>query len=312
MLLPWPSARLPLTSSSTAQASGFCAFTSRSARTRFRYWCILARGDSEIRRGSAHGWRDHLDAVAEMPGALAQRQRHAFDDHVRPVMLPIVAGDRVDAAADPLRQPIILARGQQMSVAGEHVGADRHHLRRRQARVEVEVFERAVEPRHMLFEAKGGAVEAAGHVEDRVAAGKPWSRNGIRTSLSRTILPLNQATRSFPSAILIPSSADPAAVSAMAAAKMTRNLGSRSAVRRHRVARGSPSARAAARGGHRNWPIPPLRPVMQEIRLSTRSAAESRVRQWDRERFQSLRQHRLAHLDQIDARQQCSPPHSAM
>ena len=37
MLLPWPSARLPLTSSNTAHASGFCAFTSRSARTRFRY-----------------------------------------------------------------------------------------------------------------------------------------------------------------------------------------------------------------------------------------------------------------------------------
>src|SRR5271168_3586846 len=30
---------------------------------------------------------------------------------------------------------------------------------------------------------------------------KPWSRNGISTSLSRTILPLNQATRSFASAI---------------------------------------------------------------------------------------------------------------
>src|SRR5580693_8283438 len=27
---------------------------------------------------------------------------------------------------------------------------------------------------------------------------KPWSRNGIKTSLSRTILPLNQATRSLP------------------------------------------------------------------------------------------------------------------
>src|SRR5262252_2277881 len=35
---------------------------------------------------------------------------------------------------------------------------------------------------------------------------KPWSRNGIRTSLSRTILPLNQATRSLLRAIAIPSS----------------------------------------------------------------------------------------------------------
>ncbi len=57
-----------------------------------------------------------------------------------------------------------------MAVAVEHIGADRNHLRWRQTGVEIEIFERAVEPGHMLFEAKGGAVEAAGHVEDRVAA----------------------------------------------------------------------------------------------------------------------------------------------
>src|SRR5271165_5574284 len=34
---------------------------------------------------------------------------------------------------------------------------------------------------------------------------KPWSRNGITTSLSRTILPLNQATRSLPRDIDRPS-----------------------------------------------------------------------------------------------------------
>src|SRR5579864_6333273 len=34
---------------------------------------------------------------------------------------------------------------------------------------------------------------------------KPWSRNGINTSLSPTILPLNQTTRSFANAILRPS-----------------------------------------------------------------------------------------------------------
>src|SRR5271169_3560609 len=43
---------------------------------------------------------------------------------------------------------------------------------------------------------------------------KPWSRNGISTSLSRTILPLNQATRSFASAIGRPSLRCLAAVSA--------------------------------------------------------------------------------------------------
>ena len=40
-------------------------------------------------------------------------------------------------------------------------------------RDDVEVFERAVEPRDMLLEAKGFAVEAPGHVEDPLARRKP-------------------------------------------------------------------------------------------------------------------------------------------
>jgi hypothetical protein len=39
-------------------------------------------------------------------------------------------------------------------------------------RDDVEVFERAVELRDMLLEAKGFAVEASRHVEDRIAAQK--------------------------------------------------------------------------------------------------------------------------------------------
>ena len=39
-------------------------------------------------------------------------------------------------------------------------------------RDDVEVFERAVEPRDMLLEAKRLAVEASRHVEDRIAAQK--------------------------------------------------------------------------------------------------------------------------------------------
>ena len=87
-------------------------------------------------------------------------------------MVPIVAGHPADAAADALGEPVILARAEQVAVALEHLLADRGHLRGRQARVDVEVFERAVEPCDVLLDAEGLAVEAPGHVEDRIAAQK--------------------------------------------------------------------------------------------------------------------------------------------
>src|ERR1700730_17946595 len=88
-------------------------------------------------------------------------------------MVPIVAGRATDAAADALGEPIILAGAEQVAIAFEHVLADRRHLGGCHSRVDVEVFERPVEPSDMLLEAKGLAVEAPGHVEDGVAAQKP-------------------------------------------------------------------------------------------------------------------------------------------
>src|SRR5215469_15412676 len=88
-------------------------------------------------------------------------------------MLPVVARHTADAAADALSQPIILARTQQMAVARQHILADRRHLAGRQAWVDVEISERAVEAGDMLLQAEGLAVKAPGHVEDRIAAQKP-------------------------------------------------------------------------------------------------------------------------------------------
>src|SRR5271166_4743563 len=107
-----------------------------------------------------------------MLGALAQRQRDALDDDIRTVMVPIVAGYPTDTAADTLGEPIILAGSQQVTVAFEHLLADRCHFGWRQARVNVEVSERPVEPADMLVEAKRLAGEAAGHVENGIAAQK--------------------------------------------------------------------------------------------------------------------------------------------
>src|SRR4029077_2702587 len=87
-------------------------------------------------------------------------------------MVPIFPGHPADAAADALGEPVILAGTEQMQVAGEHILADRGHLRGREARVDVEVFERTVEPGDVLLDAEGFAVKAPGHVENRIAAQK--------------------------------------------------------------------------------------------------------------------------------------------
>src|ERR1700747_42152 len=87
-------------------------------------------------------------------------------------MLPIVARYPTDAAADALGEPVILAGSQQVAVERKHLLAGRCHLRGRQSRVDIEVFERAVEPCDVLLEAKGLAVEAPGHVENGIAAQK--------------------------------------------------------------------------------------------------------------------------------------------
>src|SRR6516162_6868771 len=107
-----------------------------------------------------------------MLGALAQRQRDAIDDYIGPVMVPIVTRDPADPAADALGEPIILPRAEQVTVARQHLFADRRHLSRRQARVDIEVFERAVETGDMLLYSERLAVKAPRHVEDRVAAQK--------------------------------------------------------------------------------------------------------------------------------------------
>src|SRR5271165_3646476 len=87
-------------------------------------------------------------------------------------MVPIVAGRATHTPADALGEPVIFAGAEQMTVAREHLLADRRHLVGRQSRVYVEVFERAVEPCDVLLEPEGLAVEAPGHVENRVTAQK--------------------------------------------------------------------------------------------------------------------------------------------
>src|SRR5262249_40767600 len=107
--------------------------------------------------------------VAEEGRALLEGERHALDDDVGAVMVPVVALDLLDAAADALADPEIVVGPEEMAIAVEHILADRHHLGFREARIDPGVAERAEKALDVLLQAKGLAVEAARHVEDAVA-----------------------------------------------------------------------------------------------------------------------------------------------
>ena len=77
--------------------------------------------------------------------------------------------DPVNAAADPLRDPVIVAVPAHMLVAPRHLLADLNHLVGADTRVDLQVVERTVEALDMLAQLKGRAVEGPRHVERRVA-----------------------------------------------------------------------------------------------------------------------------------------------
>ena len=130
---------------------------------------VLARGVSEFGRHAAHRGHDHVDAVAEQAGARLKRQRHALDDHGRAVVVPVVARGPLHAARDALPDPVVLVRPEQVAVARAHLLADLDHLGRRQARIDAQILERAVEALDVLLDFEHAAVEGAGHVERAVA-----------------------------------------------------------------------------------------------------------------------------------------------
>ncbi len=74
-------------------------------------------------------------------------------------MLPAFVTDRLDPAADPLGDPEILVRPEEMAVARQDFLADLGHLLGRQARIDIEIAQRAIEARDMLPHLEGLAVE---------------------------------------------------------------------------------------------------------------------------------------------------------
>ena len=84
-------------------------------------------------------------------------------------MLEIVAFHLLDAAADPLADPIIVVSSEQMAVALEHLFRQVPHLLRAEPGIDPQIFERAVEAVDVLPHLEKPMAEAAGHVEAAVA-----------------------------------------------------------------------------------------------------------------------------------------------
>ena len=124
-------------------------------------------------------WRPHVETVRQLTRARPKRQRRAFHDYVRDLVLGHFITDRIDAAANALADPPIASCAAQMFVA-------RHNLLRRPSSLWVPCRDPGADSAasdrggHALLQAEGQAVKGARHVEDAVAI-PPNSGRGMRS-----------------------------------------------------------------------------------------------------------------------------------
>jgi hypothetical protein len=84
-------------------------------------------------------------------------------------MIEVVARHLLDAAADPLPDPVVVVGPEEMAVPLEQLLGELAHAPRPEAGVDAQVFERAVQPLDVLLHLEQPVAEAAGHVEAAVA-----------------------------------------------------------------------------------------------------------------------------------------------
>ena len=169
MLEPRPSARLPFSSSSRRPGVGVHRLHRLLGHDHVEIVVRLGARRQHRRRGAARRRGDHLGAVAIELGALGERQRQHLDHDVRAGMVPALVAHRVDAAADPLADPPVADGGAQMLVARHDLLAVGDHLLGRDAGIDLQVAQRAVEAVDMLLQPERRALEGARHVEGAVA-----------------------------------------------------------------------------------------------------------------------------------------------
>ena len=132
----------------------------------------LGVGAERVGGRAAHRRDDDIDAVAEQPRARTQRKRRALDDDVGAGMGGDVAAGNIDAAADALADPVILAFFEQVQVAGQRLPGHFGHLCLVEARVDADVAQRPVKPVQMLGKPEDAPAEGPRHIEHGVAVTK--------------------------------------------------------------------------------------------------------------------------------------------
>ena len=83
--------------------------------------CVLARGVSEFGWHAAVRWDHDADPLLEQLGALDEGKRRAFQHDIRSVIVEVVALDLLDAAADPLPDPVVVVSAEQVAVPLERL-----------------------------------------------------------------------------------------------------------------------------------------------------------------------------------------------
>src|SRR4030095_3760162 len=81
------------------------------------------------------------------------------------MIVDVVAGGLLDTPADALATPIVIVWPEKVAVALEQLFRQGAHLLRSKARIDAEIFERAIEPVDVFLHLEQAVIEAARHIE---------------------------------------------------------------------------------------------------------------------------------------------------
>ena len=130
---------------------------------------VVGLGSRRERLGWSPAHRGARPGCRRDRGSLAQQRRRALDQDRGPGLHQLFTVDCRDATAHALRHPIVVVWPQQVQVARHHGLGDRAQLGGRQAGIDAQVAQGAVEPVHMLDQPEGPMGEGSGGVEHCVA-----------------------------------------------------------------------------------------------------------------------------------------------
>ena len=146
-----------------------------------------------IRRRAAVRRNQQGNPVAEVVGALGDRERRAVDDEHGVGRAVEIAAGGLETARDALEDPVILVRPEQVKIAGEHLLGVPLHFRRRHAGIDSQIAQRLVEAHDVLFELEDAVPEGASRIEAAIAVTKAAVAEGDHGPTLRHDLPIEVA-----------------------------------------------------------------------------------------------------------------------